>query len=66
MPPRLPGWVTDDHEETHYVLSVITSHPSWESGGGWAALRLRQRLGPVVTLSPAFAASSSAATMWMT
>ncbi len=34
--PRLPGWVTDNHEETHYVLPAITSHLSWESGGGWA------------------------------
>lgn len=34
--PRLPGWVTDNHEETHYVLPAITSHLSWESGGVWA------------------------------
>ena len=34
--PGLPGWVTANHEETHYVLPVITSHPSWESGGGRA------------------------------
>ena len=35
--PWLPGWVTGNHEETHYFPPVITSHPSWESGRGWAS-----------------------------
>ena len=26
--PGPPGWVTDDHEETHYFPPVIASHPS--------------------------------------
>ena len=26
--PGLPGWVADDHEETHYFPPVIASHPS--------------------------------------